>query len=156
VSFAARFTNSSQRFFPRGSRRWSQMHARLYRRTGGRFMPKWFGAPVLVLETVGRKSGEPRVTPLVYARDGDNFVVSPAAGGTTTSPGWWLNLQAAGRGVVVIGRERRAVRPRVVEGAERERLWPKVADAYPPSRDYVRMMGRELTVVVLEPASPRR
>ena len=126
------------------------LHARLYRRSGGRFVPKWFGAPVLVLETLGRKSGEPRITPLVYARDGDDFVVSPAAGGTTPNPAWWLNLQAAGTGVAVIGRERRTVRPRVVEGAERERLWPKYCEAYPPARYYVRMMGRELTVVVLE------
>ncbi|MFL5884383.1 MAG: nitroreductase/quinone reductase family protein [Thermoleophilaceae bacterium] len=150
MSLAARFTNSSSRLFPRSSRRWSRLHAQLYRRTGGRFMPKWFGAPVLVLETVGRKSGEPRVTPLVYARDGDDLVVSPAAGGTTPNPAWWLNLQAAGSGVAVIGGERRTVRPRVTAGAEREQLWPKLCEAYPPALDYVRMMGRELTVVVLE------
>jgi F420H(2)-dependent quinone reductase len=128
----------------------SALHARLYRWSGGRVMPKWFGAPVLVLETVGRKTGEPRATPLVYAPDGDDFVVSPASGGNNPNPAWWLNLQAAGEGMVVIGRERRRVRPRVAEGSERERLWPKLCDAYPPTRDYVRMMGRDLTVVVLE------
>jgi deazaflavin-dependent oxidoreductase (nitroreductase family) len=113
-------------------------------------MPKWFGAPVLVLETVGRRSGEPRATPLVFARDGDRLVVAPASGGTNTSPAWWLNLKAAGEGVVVIGGERRRVQPRVAEGDERQRLWGKLCDAYPPNRDYVEMLGRELTVVVLE------
>jgi deazaflavin-dependent oxidoreductase (nitroreductase family) len=111
---------------------------------------------VLVLETVGRRSGEPRATPLVYARDGDDFVVSPAAGGTTPNPAWWLNLQAAGSAVAVIGRERRTVRPRVAAGPERERLWPKYCDAYPPARDYVGFMGRELTLVVLEVAGGLR
>jgi deazaflavin-dependent oxidoreductase (nitroreductase family) len=127
------------------------MHARLYRLTGGRFVPKWFGAPVLVLETVGRKSGEPRATPLVYARDADRFVVAPASGGTTTTPAWWLNLKAAGEATVVAGRERRRVRPRVAEGEERELLWQLLCDAYPANEDYVRMLGRDLTVVVLEP-----
>ena len=114
-------------------------------------MPKWFGAPVLVIETVGRKSGEPRATPLVYARDGDRLVVAPAAGGTTTTPSWWLNLRAAGEGTVVLGRERGRVRPRVAEGQERDRLWRLLCDAYPWNEDYVRMLGRDLTVVVLEP-----
>jgi len=114
-------------------------------------MPKWFGAPVLVLETVGRRSGQLRVTPLVYARDGERVVVAPAAGGTNTKPAWWLNLTAAGEGMIVIGGERRRIRPRVAEGDERERLWRKLCEAYPGNRDYVEMLGQELTVVVLEP-----
>ena len=113
-------------------------------------MPKWFGAPVMVLETVGRRSGEPRVTPLVYVREGDTLVVSPSSGGTNPNPAWWLNLKAAGEGTAVVGSDRWQVRPRVAEGAERERLWPKLCDAYPGMRDYVRILGRDLTVVVLE------
>jgi deazaflavin-dependent oxidoreductase (nitroreductase family) len=62
-----------------------------------------------------------------------------------------LNLKAAGEGTVVIGGERRRIRPRVAGGDERERLWPKLRDAYPGNEDYVQMMGRDLTVVVLEP-----
>jgi deazaflavin-dependent oxidoreductase (nitroreductase family) len=147
---AARITNLSSRVAPRVSARLSGIHARVYRLSGGRFMPRWFGAPVLVLETVGRRSGERRATPLVYARDGDDIVVSPASGGTNPNPAWWLNLKTAGEGTVVLGRERRRVHPRVAGGAERERLWPKLCDAYPPAREYVRMMGQDLTVVVLE------
>jgi F420H(2)-dependent quinone reductase len=130
---------------------WTRLHAWLYRRTGGRFIPRWFGGPVMVLETLGRKSGRPRATPLIYLRDGDDLVVVAANAGSPRTPAWWLNLEAAGSGEAVIGGERRWVRPRLAEPSERERLWPRLVDLYPPNEDYVRFTERELPVVILEP-----
>jgi deazaflavin-dependent oxidoreductase (nitroreductase family) len=67
-------------------------------------------------------------------------------------PAWWLNLEAAGHGVVSIRGERRRVRPRVATGEERLELWRRFARMYPALDDYPRFTERELPVVVLEPA----
>lgn len=77
-----------------GAHAFSQLHAALFKLSGGRFGRRWSGVPVLVLITVGRKSGRRRETPVVYMRDGDDLVVLPAAAGSDRTPAWWLNLQA--------------------------------------------------------------
>jgi deazaflavin-dependent oxidoreductase (nitroreductase family) len=136
---------------PRQVRAWSKLHARLYRLSRGRFVPRWFGAPVLVLETVGRRSGQPRSTPVLYLRDGDNLVVLAANAGAESTPAWWLNLRAAGEASVVIAGDRRRVRPRLLEGAERERLWEGFVAMYPQAREYVGFTSRPLPLVALEP-----
>ena len=135
----------------RAQRRLGGLHARLYRRSGGRLGRRYFGAPVMVLETVGRRSGTPRSTPVIYLADGHGLVVVPANGGADREPAWWLNLRAAGSAVAVIGGERRRVRPRIAHGEERERLWRRFASMYPAVDDYGGFTDRELPVVVLEP-----
>src|SRR4051812_31079411 len=105
MTLAGRFTNLWTRT-PRVIVHMSRVHGALYRRTGGRFVPRWFaGAPVMVLEVVGRRSGELRATPVLYLRDGDDLVVVPSNAGSHTTPAWWLNLRAAGEATAVIGRE---------------------------------------------------
>jgi F420H(2)-dependent quinone reductase len=128
----------------------SRIHARLYRATRGRIGRRWFGAPVMTIETVGRKSGKPRETAVLSIREGETFVVVPSNAGSSRVPAWWLNLRAAGEGAVVVRGRRHRVRPRVVEGEERERLWRVFADAYPQLDDYTRFTEREFPVVVLE------
>jgi F420H(2)-dependent quinone reductase len=128
----------------------SRLHARLYRASGGRLGRKWFGAPVMALETVGRKSGKPRSTAVLYLRDGDDLVVVPSNAGSTRVPAWWLNLQAAGEGFATVRGERRRVRPRVAEGSERDRLWREFVRMYPQAEDYTGFTEREFPVVVLE------
>jgi F420H(2)-dependent quinone reductase len=131
----------------------SAIHGRLYRLTKGRFMPRWFqGAPVMALETVGRKSGKPRVTPVLYLRDGHNLVVQAANAGSHRTPAWLLNLQAAGEGTAVIAGERRHIRPRPASAEEQERLWPEYLKMYPAAEDYLGFTDRELPLFVLEPA----
>ena len=128
----------------------TRLHARLYRASGGRIGRRWFGAPVVVIETVGRRSGKRRATPVLGLRDGEDLVVVPATAGMTRVPAWWLNLRAAGEGVAVVRGERRRVRPRIAEGAERERLWRAFARMYPQAEDYTGFTDREIPVVVLE------
>jgi deazaflavin-dependent oxidoreductase (nitroreductase family) len=130
----------------------SRAHARLYAKTRGRFLPRWFaGAPVMVLETTGRKSGRSRASPVLYLRDGSNLIVVPSNAGSHNTPAWWLNLQDAGEGTVVLGGERRRVRPRPASASERERLWPQLVAMYPAVDDYLRFTTRAMPVVVLEP-----
>lgn len=130
-----------------------RMHAWVYRITGGRVGRRWFArAPVLVLETVGRRSGEKRYTPVLFLRDGDALVVMAANAGASRTPAWWLNLRHAGRGVVHIGSDRRPVRPREVGGAERDRLWAAFVEMYPQAAHYRRFTDRDLPLIALEPA----
>ena len=148
----ARFTNRSARN-RRASVPFARAHAWLYRVSGGRLGPRWFGAPVLVLETVGRRSGQPRATPVLFVlQDGDPVVLAANAGARRT-PAWWLNLRDAEWGVAVIGRERREVSPRVVSGTERAELWDRLCEAYPAATHYPEFTDRELPVAVLERVS---
>ncbi|MGH8776331.1 MAG: nitroreductase/quinone reductase family protein [Jiangellaceae bacterium] len=133
-------------------RRLTGAHAALFLATKGRLLGRWFGARILVLETVGRRTGQPRATPLVYLRDGPDFVVVPANGGAHSEPAWWLNLRAADDAVAVLGRDRCRVRPREATGPERERLWQRFATVT-PVEDYQRRACRRLPIVVLAPYS---
>jgi deazaflavin-dependent oxidoreductase (nitroreductase family) len=129
-----------------------RLHARLYTMTGGRVLPRWFaGAPVMVLETIGRRTGHKRSTPVLYLRDGDALVVLAANAGADRNPAWWLNLREAGVGEVLVGRDRMRVRPRVSEGAERDRLWRAFVEMYPQAEHYTRFTDRELPLIALEP-----
>ena len=130
---------------------WSRFHAAAYRLTGGRFIPKWFGGPVMVIETVGRKSGRVRRAPVIRVEHGDDLLVIPANAGNHRPPAWWLNLRAAGEACVIHKGRRQRVRARVAKGEERSRLWSHYAETYPGVDDYTGYTKRELPVVVLEP-----
>ncbi|MFZ0835388.1 MAG: nitroreductase/quinone reductase family protein [Mycobacterium sp.] len=141
------------RRYPRVQRAIARLHARLYVHSGGRFLPRWFGgAPVMVLETVGRRSGRERATPLLYLRDADASVVLAANAGAARTPAWWLNLQAAGEGEVHIGRRRLPIKPRLLGGRERDRLWQRYVQMYPQAELYTRFTDRGFPLVALEPA----
>lgn len=118
--------------------------------TKGRVLPRWFGIPILVLETVGH-GGKPRTSPLVYLPYGDDFAVVPANAGADRSPAWWLNLQAAGEGFAVLGRERQRVTPTIAAGIDHERPWRRFC-AIAPIEHYQRSARRTLPIVILTPA----
>jgi F420H(2)-dependent quinone reductase len=138
---------------PRLSAAMSRMHARLYNATGGRAIRRWFGVPVVVIETVGRRSGKRRQAPVIYVEHGDALLVMAANGGHDRTPAWWLNLREAGRGVVTLHGRSWDIVPRVAAGTEREQLWRKFSAVYPPVEEYVTFTDRELPLVVLERAA---
>jgi F420H(2)-dependent quinone reductase len=139
---------------PRAARRLTAAHAALIRGTRGSVAARWFGAPVLVLQTVGRRTGSQRRTALVYLPDGDDLVVVASNAGAERPPGWWLNLEAAGEGLAIVGGDRRPVGPGVLEGARRDRLWQHFA-AVSPVEHYQRQTARRLPVVALTPLPAR-
>lgn len=131
---------------------------RLYLETDGRVgglveQPGLPPAPVLLLTTTGRRSGEPRTTPLVYARDGERFLIVASLGGYDHHPQWYLNLLEEPAAAIQVGAERIAVRAEVA-AADRERLWAIVSDGYPTYLEYQQATEREIPVVVLRPEPP--
>jgi deazaflavin-dependent oxidoreductase (nitroreductase family) len=130
----------------------TRLHARLYRLTGGRFLPRWAGGmPVLSLTTTGRRSGRPRSTAIIYLEDGDDLVVMPSNAGSDATPAWWLNLQANPEAEVELRGQRRRVRARRATPEEAERLWPRMRAAYAGFEDYQGFTEREQPIVLLEP-----
>jgi deazaflavin-dependent oxidoreductase (nitroreductase family) len=124
----------------------------LYRKSGGRLGGRFpGGAPVLVLEHVGRASGRRLTTPLLYLRDGADVVVVASSGGMKDDPQWLRNLRATPEASVQVGRDVRPVRARVAGVAERARLWPRLVDMYSGYASYDEWTDREIPVVVLEP-----
>jgi deazaflavin-dependent oxidoreductase (nitroreductase family) len=132
--------------------RFTGLHTRLYRLSGGRIGRTFAKAPIVLLDHVGRKSGQKRTTPLIYLDDEPNLVVVASYGGAVKDPAWWLNLQAAPVTSVRLGAEDRRVRAREATAEERERLWPAVVGIYPDYAVYAERTERQIPLVVLEPA----
>jgi deazaflavin-dependent oxidoreductase (nitroreductase family) len=112
------------------------------------------GQPILLLHTIGARSGEPRTTPLLYTPHHSGYVVVASKAGAVHNPAWYHNLRAHPDAVAVeLGGRRTAVHPRVAEGAERTELWELVNDNYTGYAAYQGRAGdRVIPVVLLEPA----
>ncbi len=113
------------------------------------------GARLLLLKTTGARSGQTRVNPLAFSRDGDNYVVIASKGGSPTHPDWYHNILAHPDVHVEVstadGVKHFEARARVAEGAERERLYAAQAAIMPGFAEYQRKTSRQIPVVVLEP-----
>jgi deazaflavin-dependent oxidoreductase (nitroreductase family) len=134
-------------------------HVELYRRDPER--AHWWDStpgggpgvlPTLLLTTTGRRSGQPRDVPLIYGESDGSYVVVGSRGGTPSHPVWFLNLEAAPECELQVGAKHVRARARVAEGPERERLWRRMLEIYPPYAEYQGRAGaRTIPVVVLEP-----
>ena len=131
----------------------TSLHVAVYRASGGRVFGSFRGGPILLLTTQGRKSGRARVTPLLYVRDGDAFVVVASNGGMDWEPAWWLNLQANPVARVQAGPRVFRARAERVESEDRARLWPRLVRMYPGYEGYQRRVSREIALVRLQPVS---
>ena len=123
-----------------------------FRANGGKVGGMFEGAPMLLLTTTGARSGQPRVSPLVYSTDGDRMVIIASKGGAPTNPDWFHNLRANPAVTLEVGTETIPARATVAEGGERQRLWDQMVAQMPGFDDYRRSTTREIPVVVLERA----
>jgi deazaflavin-dependent oxidoreductase (nitroreductase family) len=132
-----------------------RVHEKLYKGTDGRLGHRMLGVPTLLLRTTGRRSGTTRTNGLVYARDGDNYLVVASNGGADRPPAWLLNLSAKPDVEIQIGRERQRATARVIEPSDPnyERLW-KVVNAHNRDRytAYQQKTSRPIPIVALTPA----
>ena len=131
--------------------RFTDVHTVAYKASGGRLGGTAYGVPVVLLESVGRKSGKRRTHPLLGGEDGENLVVIASKGGVHRHPAWYLNVKANPDTVAWWRGKKRRVHAREAQGEERERLWKMMAESYPTYEDYQRRTDRQIPVVVLEP-----
>jgi F420H(2)-dependent quinone reductase len=120
----------------------------LYRRTGGRFSLTG-GAPVLLLTTIGRRTGKARTVPLLYIRDGDRLVICNVNPGFERPNPWILNLRAGPHAQVQIGRSKLRVRARAASVDELDRYWPQLTRIWPAYQAFYDKGGKR-SVFVLE------
>ncbi|MGP4024501.1 nitroreductase family deazaflavin-dependent oxidoreductase [Actinomadura sp. 3N407] len=122
---------------------------RKIRRGRGTFM----GMDVLILNTVGRQSGERRETPVAWFDDGEDARLIVASGGGSQNPDWFANLMAHPdrASVELAGRDAVPVTPQRLDGADREQAWRRIAEAQPRIAKYQSKSDREYPVVRLTP-----
>jgi deazaflavin-dependent oxidoreductase (nitroreductase family) len=131
-----------------------RLHEQLYVRTDGRVGHRMIGVPTLLLRTTGRRSGATRTNGLVYAHDGDDYLVVASKGGADEHPAWLHNLRANPDVEIQVGRERRKGTARIVEPSDPgyERLWGIVnennRDRY---RTYQAKTARPIPVIAITP-----
>jgi deazaflavin-dependent oxidoreductase (nitroreductase family) len=126
-------------------------HVKRYRETDGEVGYLWNGVPTLLLTTTGRKSGESRTTPLIFARDGDDYLVVASVGGGPKHPLWYLNLLADPSAEIQVRGDRISVTARSADDEEKSRLWKVVTDVWPNYDVYQSRTDRSIPVVVLSP-----
>lgn len=135
----------------------SKFNVAAYRATGGRIGGKWrvgsafpWGIPVCLVTTTGRKTGQPRIAPLLFLEDGDKVILVASQGGLPKHPMWFRNIQANPEVTVQIRSRIRKMRARVASDEERAAYWPKLTAMYPDFDNYQSWTDRVIPVVVCE------
>ena len=109
-----------------------------------------FGMPTLLLTTIGRRSGEPRSTPLLYVQYEDSWAVIGTRFGSPRQPHWYLNIRKTPGATVLLAGEEFKVSTRDANPAEREELWARATRTYGGFEKYkARVVGREIPIVIL-------
>jgi deazaflavin-dependent oxidoreductase (nitroreductase family) len=136
----------------RGRNCTGKLNVPVYRFSGGRVGGRVGRAPVLLLTSIGRKSGQSRTAPMVYLADGEHLVVIDSNAGHTRTPAWSLNLKANPEAEVEVGSKRWLVRARIAEGEERASLWRRHSEQHSGLDRYETRANRDIAVFVLEPS----
>lgn len=125
-------------------------HVWMYRRLRGRIVNRATGgAPVVLLTTVGRRSGKPRTVALGHLRDGDDVIVAGTNGGLRPLPAWVHNLRADPHGEAQVSGDRYPVRAEFLEGEDWDRHWAQLVSAYPIYDQARRFAGRPIPLIRL-------
>ncbi len=122
-----------------------------FRANAGEVGGMFEGAPMLLLHNVGARSGQERISPLVYLADGDRYVIFATKGGAPTNPAWYHNVKARPEVNIEVGTKTIHARAEEVTGAERDRLYGIQAAKRPNFAEYERKTDRVIPVIVLTP-----
>jgi deazaflavin-dependent oxidoreductase (nitroreductase family) len=129
------------------------VHRTVYNASGGRVGGTGFGMPVVVLTTIGRKSGQPRTTMLTSPlEDGDRVMLVASWGGDDRHPQWFLNLRENPDVELTLRGKKQRMRAKVASAEERAELWPRITKDHSNYAGYQTKTDREIPVVILEPA----
>ncbi|MBW1758134.1 MAG: nitroreductase family deazaflavin-dependent oxidoreductase [Deltaproteobacteria bacterium] len=136
----------------------ARVNTAIYRWTGGLFGSTWrvgcafpWGVPLLLITTIGRKTGQRRTLPLIFIEEGDRIIIVASKGGVPSVPLWYKNLVANPECDVQIKRRKLKVKARTASPEEREALWPKLVAHYGDFASYASWTDRIIPVVILEP-----
>jgi F420H(2)-dependent quinone reductase len=132
-------------------RRSYRIHRFIYRWTGGLIGHRTMAGPMLLLTTVGRKTGQKRTNPLLYMPDGSNYVVVGSNGGRPQPPAWVLNLSAEPAVEVQVGRRKLRALATFLTEEQRTEMWPRLIGHYKGWDHYQTLTERELKVIALVP-----
>ncbi|MFL6240634.1 MAG: nitroreductase family deazaflavin-dependent oxidoreductase [Actinomycetes bacterium] len=127
------------------------VHKWLFKTTRGKIGGKFEGRPMLLLLHVGRKSGEKRETLIQYYPNGDDMVIVGSNGGRDKHPAWLHNVRANPDVEVEVNGKRQRAQAHVLDGAERDALWPKLTEWYPGYAHYQTLTDRQIQLVALTP-----
>jgi deazaflavin-dependent oxidoreductase (nitroreductase family) len=130
---------------------WNSKIIAEFRANGGRVGGPFEGAPLLILHTVGAKTGQERVNPVMYQAVGDDYAVFASKAGAPDNPDWYHNLLANPRVSAEIGTQTISATARVAGPQERDRIWTAHKEAYPGFAEYETKTTRQIPVVILQP-----
>ena len=125
-----------------------------FRANGGRTLGRFAGTELLLLHTKGAKTGAERVNPMMFARDGERYVVFASKNAAPSHPDWYRNLVAHPAVEVELGSESFRATATVLSGEERERVWAESAREFPFLNDHQARTKRQIPVIVLAPVTP--
>ena len=128
---------------------WNQQIIEEFRTHEGKVGGQFEGVTLLLLTTTGAKSGQKRVNPLTYLRDGERLFVFAAKGGSPTNPDWYYNLVANPQVSVELGTEQFEATAALLEGEERDQIYAKETQAHPGVANFEKMTTRKIPVVEL-------
>ncbi|WP_189177502.1 nitroreductase family deazaflavin-dependent oxidoreductase [Streptomyces lasiicapitis] len=128
---------------------WVAEQARLYEESGGTKGTTIQGAPCLLLDYRGRRTGQLRRTVLIYGRDGDDYLIVASNGGADEHPLWYVNLRDEPDVRLRVGTERFEARAETLSAEDKERVWPHLVDVFGRYADYQRKTERDIPVVRL-------
>lgn len=129
---------------------WNDKIIAEFRENGGRVGGNFEGAPLLLLHSTGARSGQVRVSPMMYQNVGDGFAVFASKAGADTNPDWYHNLVANPEASAEVGTETIELTARVLGPEEREPIWERQKADYPGFADYEQKTDRVIPVVLLE------
>lgn len=127
-----------------------------FRANHGRVGGQFDGAPLIVLHSVGARSGKPRTNIMMYLPDGDRYLVFASKSGADDNPAWYWNLKAKPDARIEVGDDIVDVHATVLQGAERDDKYAVQAERYPGFAEYERQTSRTIPVVALTPTGVAR
>jgi deazaflavin-dependent oxidoreductase (nitroreductase family) len=129
------------------------MHVFFYSITNGSIGGRLGGGEILLLTSIGRKTGKKRTWALNYLKEDPDYVIIASNGGQPNNPGWYYNLKEKKKATIKIKKVELEVTSIIADKKERNRLWTKITQQYPFYADYQKKTTREIPVIILKSKS---
>ena len=129
-------------------------HLFLYRATRGLVGNRITGMPVMLLTTIGSRTGKARTIPITYVRSGDNYVLTASNGGSDKNPSWFINIQRNPEAYIRLGGKKMKAYAAMADGATRTLLWAQLISSAPWYANYQKRTKRQIPMVILRLDDP--